>query len=52
MNWKKALQKFREHESSVMHKEATLKSAATKSVTKGIGAQLSDADQRHHRQNC
>ena len=53
MNWKKALQKFREHESSVMHKEATLKLAATKSVTKGIGAQLSaqhDVDQRHHRQ--
>ena len=53
MNWKKALQKFREHESSVMHKEAILKLAATKSTTRGIGAQLSaqhDADQRHHRQ--
>ena len=50
-NWKKALDKFREHESSNMHKLATEKLAAkVKGV--GIDAQL-DAqlrnDQEHHR---
>ena len=54
MNLKKALEKFREHEISVMHKEAILKLAATNNSTaKGIDAQLSaqlDANQRHHRQ--
>ena len=51
-NLKKVLQKFRDHESSVMHKEAVLKLAATKSTANGIDAQLSaqlDFDQRHHR---
>ena len=50
-NPKKALERFREHEASVMHKEAVLKIAATKSAWSGIGAQLSaqlDRDQKHH----
>lgn len=38
-NWKKALEKFREHEGSSMHKEATLKLAA-KSKNRGIDTQL------------
>ena len=53
MNWKKALQQFNEHESSVMDREAALKLAATSSMAKGIDAQLSaqyDADQRHHKE--
>jgi len=53
MNWKKALQRFNKHESSVMHREAVLKLAATLSMAKGIDAQLSaqhDADQRHHKE--
>ena len=55
MNLKKALEKFHEHEISVMHKEAILKLAATNNSTaKGIDAQLSaqiDSNQRRHRQN-
>ena len=49
-NLKKALERFREHESSVIHKEAVLKIAATKSTSSGIGAQLSAQlrDQKHH----
>ena len=50
-NLKKALERFREHENSVMHKEAVLKIAATKSTLSGIGAQLSaqlQCDQKHH----
>lgn len=49
-NWKKVLEKFREHEGSKMHKEATQKLAEK---TKGVGidaqlnAQLRD-DQKHH----
>ena len=48
---KKALERFREHEASVMHKEAVLKIAAIKSAWSGIGAQLSaqlKCDQKHH----
>jgi len=49
-NWKKALEKFREHEGSNTHKEATQKLAAMAGV--GIDAhlniQLRD-DQKHHR---
>lgn len=51
-NLKKALERFREHECSVMHKEAVLKLAATKSSSLGIDAQLSaqlECDQRLHR---
>ena len=51
-NLKKALERFREHERSVLHKEAVLKLAATKSASSGIGAQLSaqlQRDQNHHR---
>ena len=54
MNLQKALEKFCEHEISVMHKEAILKLTATNNSTaKGIDAQLRaqlDANQRHHRQ--
>ena len=46
-NLKKALERFREHENSVMHKEAVLKIATTKSTSSGIGAQL-QRDQKHH----
>ena len=53
MNLKKALEKFCEHENSLMHKEAILKLAATNNSTaKRIDAQLIaqlDANQRHHR---
>ena len=48
---KKALERFREHENSVMHKEALLKIAATKSASSGIGALLSaqlERDQKFH----
>ena len=48
-NLKKALERFREHENSVMHKEAVLNVAAIKST--GIGAQLCEQlerDQKHH----
>lgn len=51
-NLKKALERFREHENSIMHKEAVLKIAATKSTSSGIGAQLSaqlERDQKYHR---
>ena len=37
-NLKKALEKFRKHEGSIMHKEAVLKLAATKSASGGIDA--------------
>ena len=50
-NWKKALEKFREHECSNMHKEATEKLAA-KARGVGIDAQLNTQlrnDQEHHR---
>ena len=50
-NWKKALQRFTEHEKSEMHQEAMMK-IASKSSTVDVGAQLSrqhDADQRNHR---
>ena len=50
-NLKKALERFREHENSVMHKEALLKIAATKSASSGIGALLSaqlERDQKFH----
>ena len=50
INLKKALEKFREHEISFMHKEAILKLAATSNSTaKGIDGQLSaqlDTNQR------
>lgn len=52
-NLKKGLERFREHEHSVMHKEAVIKMAATKSASSGIGAQLSaqlERDQSQHRQ--
>ena len=38
-NWKKALQKFKEHEASTMHREATLK-LASKSSGVRVDAQL------------
>ena len=50
-NWKKALEKFREHECSSMHKEATEK-LATKARGVGIDAQLNAQlrnDREHHR---
>ena len=50
-NWKKALEKFRDHECSNMHKETTAKLAA-KARGVGIDAQLSVQlrnDQEHHR---
>ena len=50
-NWKKALQKFQEHEASSMHREATLKLAA-KSTGVRVDTQLSTQlkmDQEHHR---
>ena len=39
-NWKKALQRFDEHDKSEMHREAAIK-VANKSSTTNIGAQLS-----------
>ena len=51
-NLKKALQRFREHERSVMHKEAVLKLAAIESASGGIDAQLNnqlERDQAYHR---
>lgn len=51
-NLKKALERFRDHEGSVMHKESVLKLAATKSAAMGVDAQLSsqlESDQSHHR---
>lgn len=50
-NWKKALEKFREHENSSIHKDATQKLAA-KNRGIGIDALLSTQlrkDQEHHR---
>ena len=50
-NWKKALEKFREHENSSTHRDATQKLAA-KNRGIGIDAQLSaqlSNDQKHHR---
>ena len=50
-NWKKALQRFAEHEKSEMHREAVMKLVA-KSSTVDVGTQLSrqrDAEQRNHR---
>ena len=50
-NWKKAIEKFHEHEASNMHKEPTLKLAA-KARSIGVVAQLSaqpSDDQKHHR---
>ena len=49
-NWKNALKKFREHESSNLHKESAMKLAARRGV--GIDAQLSSqlrSQQAHHR---
>ena len=51
-NLKKALERFHEHEGSVMHKEAVIKIAATKSSSGGISTQLCaqlEHDQKHHR---
>ena len=50
-NWKKALQRFAEHEKSEMHREAMMK-IAVKSSTTDVAVQLSrqhDADQKNHR---
>lgn len=50
-NWKKALQRFDQHEKSQMHREASVKTAAKASST-NIGAQLSkwyDEDTKNHR---
>ena len=47
-NWRKALQKFREHEASSMHKEANLKLAAKFSGV-GIDSAQHSTDQKHHR---
>ena len=52
-NLKKALETFHDHAGSVMHKEAMLKLAATKSAATGVDAQLSSqlvSDQSHNRQ--
>ncbi len=45
---KKALEKFCEHESSLVHKEAALKLMAIRSASGGIDAQL-QCNQVHHR---
>ena len=50
-NWKKALQRFADHEKSEMHREAMMKVAA-KSSAVDVGVQLStqhDSDKRNHR---
>ena len=52
-NFKKALERCREHEKSAMHTEAVMKLVAIESKSSGIGAQLSTqvlTDQRHHRE--
>lgn len=50
-NWKKAMQRFDEHEKSAMHREAVMKIAA-RSSSINVGAQLSkqhEADTKSHR---
>ena len=50
-NWRKALEKFREHEASIMHKVAT-QNLAAKARSIGVNTQLSDQlghDQKYHR---
>ena len=51
-NLKKALQKFRDHECSIMHQEAVMKVAATSDTVAGIDVQLCtqlESDQQYHR---
>ena len=51
-NWKKAVQRFREHELSDMHREAAVKSMMM-STTRNVAEQLSNqhaANMKHHRE--
>lgn len=51
-NLKKALQKFRDHECSIMHQESVIKVAATSDTVAGIDVQLCtqlESDQQYHR---
>ena len=49
-NWKKATQRFREHEKSVMHHEALMKLAAQSSTS--ISTQLSSQREQDQKFNC